>query len=145
SVNAFVGDTLTFRLTYASAADVDAKEIVIRDYLPRGMTYVNGSATHAVSGTYTNGASCAAAPQSPTVGTIGGLQYLEWKLCNAAKGATWEAQIQAKVGPMPNVQPGWIVANFGKLSGANSYGAPYSQRAMATTNYKAPRLVLTKT
>ncbi|MCB0055087.1 MAG: DUF11 domain-containing protein, partial [Caldilinea sp.] len=44
SVNAFVGDTLTFRLTYASAADVDAKEIVIRDYLPRGMTYVNGSA-----------------------------------------------------------------------------------------------------
>src|SRR5690606_32466003 len=52
SANAFAGDTLTFRLTYASAADVDAKEIVIRDYLPRGMTYVNGSAVHAVSGAY---------------------------------------------------------------------------------------------
>ena len=145
SANAFAGDTLTFRLTYASAADVDAKEIVIRDYLPRGMTYVNGSAVHAVSGTYTNSGTCTSAPQAPTVGTIGGLQFLEWRLCNAAKGATWEAQIQALVGPVPNVQPGWIVANFGKLSGANSYGVPYSQRAMATTNYRAPRLVLTKT
>ncbi len=144
SVDAYVGDTVTFRLTYASAADIDARNIIIRDFLPRGMTYIDGSATHTVNGTFSNGSSCTAAPQSPTVGTLGGLQYLEWRLCNAARGATWEAQIQARVGPEPNVQPGWIVANFGKLSGANSYGENYSLRAMAITNYKAPRLVLTK-
>ena len=144
SADAYVGDTITFRLTYASAADIDAKNIIIRDFLPRGMTYVDGSATHTVSGGFSNGANCTAAPQSPTLGTLGGLQYLEWRLCNAARGAAWEAQIQARVGPEPNVQPGWIVANFGKLSGANSYGQNYSLRAMAITNYKAPRLVLTK-
>jgi|GEM_PF-2401696 len=145
STDAYTGDTVTFRLTYASAADIDAKNIIIRDFLPRGMTYIDGSATHTTNGTFSNGASCTAAPQAPTLGTLGGLQYLEWRLCNAAAGATWEAQIQARVGPEPNVQPGWIVANFGKLSGANSFGQNYSLRAMAITNYKAPRLVLTKT
>jgi len=144
SADAYVGDTVTFRLTYASATDVDARNIIIRDFLPRGMTYVDGSATHTVSGGFSNGTNCTAAPQSPTLGTLGGLQYLEWRLCNAVRGATWEAQIQARVGPEPNVQPGWIVANFGKLSGANSYGQNYSLRAMAITNYKAPHLVLTK-
>lgn len=144
SADAYVGDTVTFRLTYASATDIDARNIIIRDFLPRGMTYVDGSATHTVSGGFSNGTECTAAPQSPTLGTLGGLQYLEWRLCNAVRGATWEAQIQARVGPEPNVQPGWIVANFGKLSGANSYGQNYSLRAMAITNYKAPHLVLTK-
>ena len=145
STNAYAGDTVTFRLNYASAADIDAKNVIIRDFLPRGMTYIGGSATHTVNGTFSDGAGCTAAPQAPTVGTLGGLQYLEWRLCNAARGATWEVQLQARVGPEPNVQPGWIVANFGKLSGANSYGQNYSLRAMALTNYKAPRLVLTKT
>ena len=42
----FTGDTLRFRLTYTGAADVDAKGIVIRDFLPRGMTYINNSASH---------------------------------------------------------------------------------------------------
>jgi LruC domain-containing protein/uncharacterized repeat protein (TIGR01451 family) len=54
-------------------------------------------------------------------------------------------QCQARVGAVPDVQPGWIVANFGKLRGANSYDLNYSLRSLATTNYKAPRLVLTKT
>ncbi len=91
SVDAYVGDTVTFRLTYASAADIDARNIIIRDFLPRGMTYIDGSATHTVNGTFSNGSSCTAAPQSPTVGTLGGLQYLEWRLCNAARGATLRA------------------------------------------------------
>ena len=49
TVNAFVGDTLKFRLTYASAADLDAKAVVIRDFLPRGMIYVSGSAVHSMA------------------------------------------------------------------------------------------------
>jgi LruC domain-containing protein/uncharacterized repeat protein (TIGR01451 family) len=144
SINAFVGDTVTFRLTYAAAPDIDAKGIVIRDFLPRGMTYVAGSAVHTVNGVFTDGTGCTAAPQTPVVGVLGGLQYVEWRLCNAVRGGDWEARIQAVVGPTPNVQPGWIVANLGKLSGANSYGLNYSLRAMASTNYRAPRLVLTK-
>lgn len=144
SVNAFVGDTVTFRLTYAAAEDIDAKGIVIRDFLPRGMTYVEGSAVHTVNGVFTDGAGCTAAPQTPVVGTLGGLDFVEWRLCNVIRGATWEAQIQGLVGPTPSVQPGWIVANLGKLSGANSFGLNYSLRAMATTNYRAPHLVLTK-
>ncbi|MBK8047603.1 MAG: DUF11 domain-containing protein [Anaerolineales bacterium] len=144
SANAFVGDTLTFKLNYASAADVDAKAIVIRDFLPRGMTYVDGSAQHVVNGNFADGPGCTATPQTPSTGTLNGLQYLEWRLCNAARGATWQATIQAKVGPMPTIQPGWIVANFGKLSGQNSYADAYSLRAMANTNYVAPRLFLDK-
>ncbi|MFN8469217.1 MAG: hypothetical protein U0X20_26920, partial [Caldilineaceae bacterium] len=88
TASAFVGDTLKFRLTYASAADVDAKAIVIRDFLPRGMTYVGGSAVPTLTGTYTDGPGCTTVPQVPTTGTLSGLQYLEWRLCNAARGAT---------------------------------------------------------
>ena len=62
---------------------MDAKAIVIRDFLPRGMTYVYGSAIHSVAGTYTDGPGCTAAPQAPTTGMLSGLQYLEWRLCNA--------------------------------------------------------------
>ncbi|MEM7536899.1 MAG: FG-GAP-like repeat-containing protein [Chloroflexota bacterium] len=140
----FVGDTVTFRLRYDSAADVDAKGIVIRDFLPRGMTYVNGSASHTVSGNYSSGSGCTSTPQSPTTGMLNGLQYVEWSLCNAEQGASWEVTLDALVGPKPDVQPGWIVANFGKLSGHNTYDENYSLRDIATTNYKAPLLVLTK-
>lgn len=144
SANAFVGDVLTFRLNFAAAADVDARSIIIRDFLPRGMMYVESSAIYTLNGVFTDGPGCTAAPQSPVTGMLGGLQYLEWRLCNVARGATWEARIQARVGPVPTVQPGWIVANFGKLTGANSYTKIYSLRDAALTHYKAPRLVLTK-
>jgi len=143
-INAFVGDTLTFRLTFASAADIDAKAIVIRDFLPRGMTYVPGSAAHVVNGSFTDGSGCTTASQAPTQSTLNGLEYLDWQLCTVGRGATWQADIQAKVGPVPNVQPGWIVANFGKMSGQNSFADAYSLRAMANTTYKAPKLVLAK-
>jgi LruC domain-containing protein/uncharacterized repeat protein (TIGR01451 family) len=140
----FTGDTMRFRLSYASAADVDARGIVIRDFLPRGMTYVSGSASHTSSGAFASGPGCASAPASPTLGMLNGLQYLEWRLCNAAQGSTWQATIDARIGDTPNVQPGWIVANFGKLTGQNTPGAVYSLRDIATTDYTAPLLTLTK-
>ena len=140
----FTGDTMRFRLSYASAADVDARAIVIRDFLPRGMSYVNGSAGHTSSGSFSNGTGCESAPTSPTVGVLGGLQYLEWRLCNSARGSAWQATIDAQIGDIPNVQPGWIVANFGKLTGQNTPGAVYSLRDIANTSYNAPNLVLSK-
>lgn len=145
STKAFTGDTLRFRLSYASAADVDARAIVIRDFLPRGMTFVEGSAQHSLAGTYTSGDDCASAPSAPTVGSLGGLQYLEWRLCNAARGSSWQATIEARIGDIPIVQPDWLVANFGKLSGLNTPGVAYSLRDLANVDYAAPSLTLTKT
>ena len=140
----FVGDTLTFQLNYDAAADIDAKEIVIRDFLPRGMSYVTDSDSYLTSGTFSNSGTCTSTPTAPTVGTLNGLQYLEWRLCSTAQGSSWQVTIDALVGPTPNVEAGWIVANFGKLSGQNSYAQTYSLRDMATIDYVAPHLVLTK-
>jgi LruC domain-containing protein/uncharacterized repeat protein (TIGR01451 family) len=141
----FTGDTMRFRLTFAAAADIDAKGIVIRDFLPRGMTYVGGSASHSLSGTFADGTGCTSAPSSPTLGTLSGLQFLEWRLCNASRSSAWQATIEATIGDIPNVQPGWIVANFGKLAGQPTLGAFYSLRDIATTDYATPLLSLTKT
>ena len=140
----FTGDTLRFRLSYASAADVDARAIIVRDFLPRGMHYVAGSAAHTSAGTFTSSGACTSAPTAPTVGTLGGLEYLEWRLCNAARGATWEATISARLGDIPDVQPGWLVANFGKLTGQDTSAAAYSLRGSANVDYTAPELTLTK-
>ncbi|MDM8518552.1 DUF4842 domain-containing protein [Anaerolineales bacterium HSG6] len=141
----FTGDTMRFRLTYDSAVDVDAKGIIIRDFLPRGMTYIADSASHVSNGTFSNDTACDSAPTSPTTGMLNGLQYLEWRICNATQGSHWEATIEASVSDTPNAQPGWIVANFGKLSGHNTVGVAYSLRDMATVDYVAPELQLTKT
>lgn len=140
----FTGDTLRFRLRYASAADVDARSIVIRDFLPRGMHYVQGSAVHTVAGSFASSQSCTSTPQAPTVGSIGGLEYLEWRLCNAARAATWEATIEARLSDIPDVQPGWLVANFGKLTGQGTIAPAYSLRDSTAIDYLAPELTLTK-
>ena len=140
----FTGDTLRFRLSYASATDVDARAIIIRDFLPRGMHYVAGSASHTTAGTFANSGDCTSAPTLPTVGALGGLEYLEWRLCNAARGATWQATIDARLGDIPDVQPGWLVANFGKLTGQGTRATVYSLRGSTDVAYVAPDLTLTK-
>ncbi|MFN8446626.1 MAG: FG-GAP-like repeat-containing protein [Caldilineaceae bacterium] len=145
AVNAFVGDTVTFKLNFNAANDVDAREVIIRDFLPRGMGFVAGSSAYVVNGTYNNSSTCTAALQNPLVGNLSGLTYLEWRLCNVSRGATWQVQLQAKVEAVgAYVQPNWIVANFGKMSGQNSYATGYSLRELAVVNYKAPRLVIAK-
>jgi uncharacterized repeat protein (TIGR01451 family) len=141
----FTGDTRTFRLIFTAAADVDARGIIIRDFLPRGMSYVAGSAQHSATGSFTSAPDCTSAPTTPAVSMIGGLQMLEWRLCNVARGSVWEATIDGRLGDIPDIQPGWIVANFGNLAGQNSAQTPYSLRALATVDYAAPSLTLTKT
>jgi uncharacterized repeat protein (TIGR01451 family) len=141
----FTGDTMRFRLVFDAAADVDAKGVIIRDFLPRGMTYVSGSAVHTQSGSFSNGLDCNTAPTSPIVDTLNGLQFVEWRLCNVSQGSHWEVTIDAIVSDIPQVQPGWLVANFGKLSGHNTPGAAYSLRDTANVDYIAPELLLTKT
>ena len=145
STPAFVADTIKFRLSYDAAANVDAKEIVIRDFLPRGMSFVGGTDVYNNSGTFNNSATCTATPTSPTTGSLNGLQYIEWKLCNADMGSSWEVTIDALVATVPTIQPGWIVANFGKLAGQNTYSDAYSLRDLTDIEYDAPHILLTKT
>ena len=88
----FTGDTMRFRLTFAAAADVDAKGIVIRDFLPRGMTYVNSSATHTTSGTFANG--------RRWQGDDGGRRQRRVRRCAGAgdgRHALWHGQARAKI------------------------------------------------
>ncbi len=144
-MNAYTGDTAHFRLTYTAAADIDQKSIIIRDYIPRGMTYIPNVESYSVSGTFSDNADCTADEQNAIVGNIGGLQYIEWRLCDVTRGSTWSVDIQALIGDEPNVEPDWIVANFGKQSGMNTYGEGYSLRDMANVDYTAPELELTKT
>ena len=142
----FAGDTLRFKLTYATPDDVGAQAIVIRDYLPRGMTFVGASDVYVTAGTFADTRTCGASVTRPAIGALSGLQYIEWRLCGASPGSTWEVIVNARIADAPaDVQPGWIVANFGKLSGQNTIGIPYSQRGIATVAYVAPKLVLTKT
>ncbi|MCB0030206.1 MAG: DUF11 domain-containing protein, partial [Anaerolineales bacterium] len=124
--------------------DVDAREIIIRDFLPRGMSYVPGSDSYNNSGNFSNSATCTAAPTAPTTGTLSGLQYVEWSLCSTAQGSVWEVEIEALISDAPDVAPDWLVANFGKLSGQNSDNDGYSLRDSANVDYTAPDLVLTK-
>ncbi len=142
----FAGDTIRFKLTYATPADVGAQAIVIRDYLPRGMTFVGASDAYATAGTFADTRTCGESVTRPAIGNLSGLQFLEWRLCSASPGSTWEVIFSARISDAPaDVQPGWIVANFGTLSGQNTIGIPYSQRGIATVNFVSPKLVLTKT
>lgn len=142
--NAFTGDTALFRLTFNAPPTMNAKSIVIRDYLPRGMTLIDGSAAYSMNGVFGNGVSCVLSNRAYDLGTLSGLQYLEWRLCDVSLGSTWQVTVSALVGDLPNVEPDWLVGNFGKLSGMNSYGKTYSQRDFATVDYTAPHLMLTK-
>ncbi|MCA9917553.1 MAG: DUF11 domain-containing protein, partial [Anaerolineales bacterium] len=141
----FTGDTMQFRLSYAAAADIDAKEIIIRDFLPRGMSYVADSDSYNNSGAFSSSDACTSSPTNPTTGTLNGLQYLEWRLCTTEQGSSWQVTIDALVSDVPDAQPGWLVANFGKLTGQNTYGDIYSLRDIANVDYVAPELILTKT
>ncbi len=143
-MNAYTGDTAHFRLTYTAAADIDQKSIIIRDYIPRGMTYIPNVESYVVNGTFSDNADCTADEQNAIIGNVGGLQYIEWRLCDVTRGSTWQVDIQAMIGDEPNVEPDWIVANFGKMSGMNTYGEGYSLRDMANVDYTAPELQLVK-
>ncbi|MEM9775397.1 MAG: isopeptide-forming domain-containing fimbrial protein, partial [Chloroflexota bacterium] len=145
SAYGFTGDTIYFKINFEQAANVDGKEVVVRDFLPRGMTFDASTDTYSSTGTFANSGTCNTNLTSPTVGTLNGLQYLEWKLCSVDQGSTWEVQFGATLGPTPDIQPGWIVGNFGKLSYQNTFADGYSQRDFATVDYVAPELVLTKT
>ncbi|MFK7803363.1 MAG: LruC domain-containing protein [Anaerolineae bacterium] len=140
----FTGDTIYFRIQFDQAADVDGKEVVIRDFLPRGMTFDASTDSYTSSGTFSDSGSCSTNPSSPTVGDLNGLQFLEWRLCNVDQGSTWEGIFGATLGATPDLEAGWIVGNFGKLSYQNTYADGYSERDFATVDYDAPNLVLTK-
>jgi uncharacterized repeat protein (TIGR01451 family)/LPXTG-motif cell wall-anchored protein len=54
SVNANPGDTVEYQLTYKNTGDTRQNNILIQDYLPTGITYIDGS-TYLKNGTNPNG------------------------------------------------------------------------------------------
>ena len=49
SVNALIGDTIEFRITWANEGGATADTVSLTDYLPAGLTYITGSVTHTES------------------------------------------------------------------------------------------------
>ena len=140
----FSGDTIYFRINYTHAENVDGKEVVIRDYLPRGMTFVSDTDSYSTTGSFTSNSSCTTNVSSPTLGTLNGLQYLEWKLCNVTQDSTWETEFGAILSDDSDVQADWIVANMGKLSYQNTFADGFSQRDSANVEYRSPELIIAK-
>lgn len=145
AADAFSGDTLAFRLTYASAADIDAKAMsdprfpAARHDLCRGQRGACGERRlYGWAGLRRCAASAddgharrAAIPRMALV-----QRHRRGRLAGGHPG-----QGRANA----NLQPGWLVARLGKLSTEAAWRAPTSLRATANTNYKAPKLVLDKT
>jgi len=159
-VTATIGDQFAFSLTFTVPHHITVRNIVVDDFLPRGMSYVLGTASYSVVDTsvftdspniYTTVSltDCIAdpTPTDPSTDTLNGLEDLEWNLCSISDtvDVVWQALVTATVKDVPQVADGILVANFGNASGLNTFGESYSLRDSNEVNYVEPRLVITKT
>lgn len=180
-----IGQRLTYRVEITFDEDLDMRNVIVDDFLPRGQRYVPNTADFTGSQDYpgtpqtapgvgyagsTYGAEQAQAingfyiDDCPGPGRypgsadpfysaeqfLGGLQDLVWKLCrvdNSDSGTQilWQVVFDAVVVDDPALFDGYRVANFGNLSGTNSFGTTYSLRDNLDTTYIVPLLVATKT
>jgi uncharacterized repeat protein (TIGR01451 family)/fimbrial isopeptide formation D2 family protein len=151
-----VGDTSTVRVRFNTTngstperSDINMGNIELTDWLPAGMSIVDGTfnATYSDAGDFTLPTTGTPPPLSistPTTTSIGGVQGVSWYLGNVAPAGWWEATFDVHLEDAPAVQDGIIVANLWKLTGINTFGTPYSARDMAMVNYAAPHLTLDK-
>lgn len=95
------GDVLTYTITVAAGPDVDETNVVVRDPLPAGITFVS-------------------ADKGGTAETAGGVTTVTWKLGSLAKGThatvTFTATVD-KVDPDPNT---------GEIPGATIHNVAYA-------------------
>jgi len=156
-VTATIGDSLTFSLTFTVPQNIAVRNIVVDDFLPRGMSYVTGTASYSVvpTGVFTDSAAITPVhplpecisdptPTNPSTKTLSGLEDLEWNLCSAEQQVVWRVSLDAIVEDVPVVADGILVANFGNTSGLNTFGQSYSLRDSNEVNYVEPKLVLIK-
>lgn len=178
-----IGQRLTYRVAITFAEDLDMRNVIIDDFLPRGQRYIPNSADFAGSQDYpgapqtapgdytgtTYGAEqfeafngffiddCPSSgrypgPSDPFLTSpqfLGGLQDLVWRLCrvdNSDSGVSilWQVVFDAVVVDDPAIFEGYQIANFGNLSGTNSFGTTYSLRDNLDMTYIVPNLVTRK-
>jgi len=159
-VTVTVGDQLAFSLTFTVPHHIAVRNIIVDDFLPRGMSYVTGTALYPGFDTsvFTDSldifttvqlTDCTSVPTptNPYTRTLSGLEDLEWDLCSIShtQDVVWQALVTATVKDVPQVADGILVANFGNASGLNTFGQSYSLRDSNEVNYVEPRLVITKT
>lgn len=178
-----IGQRLTYRVAITFAEDLDMRNVIVDDFLPRGQRYIPNSADFSGSQDYpgtpqtapgdytgtTYGAEQFEAfsgffiDDCPTTGRypgpsdpfltspqfLGGLQDLVWRLCrvdNSDSGVSilWQVVFDAVVVDDPAIFDGYWIANFGNLSGTNSFGTTYSLRDNLDMTYIVPQLITRK-
>ena len=143
-----VGDIAKFRVRFNTTdgqtpiiSNINFGDIVLTDWLPKGMSYVSGSASETYSNLsdFVNGD-----PNSNSPLTMGSFKGIRWNLGDMKQGAWWQAIFNAKVDDSPEVQDEKIVTNIWKMSGKNTAGKAYSKRSQAQVKYVLPYLELSK-
>jgi fimbrial isopeptide formation D2 family protein/uncharacterized repeat protein (TIGR01451 family) len=144
-----VGDEAEFRIRFntvdgasAVVSNIKLGDIRVTDWLPRGMSYIAGSATETYSDVndFTDGGN----PDAEYEVEIGNLKGVEWNLGDIEQGGWWQATFRAKVDDDSYVANDKIVTNIWKMTGSNTAGGTYSDRDTAQVKYILPHLVLSK-
>jgi fimbrial isopeptide formation D2 family protein/uncharacterized repeat protein (TIGR01451 family) len=149
SVDATVGDTLTFRVRFNTndgatpdLVNVNLGDIVVTDWLPPGLTYNDDAVmTYSDNGDFTG----SNFDDDPSAVTVGGLDGLEWELGDVEKGGWWQAVFTVNVIDDTCVMEGKTANNLWKMTGLNTNGEAYSDRDNVEISYHEPYLVLDKT
>ncbi len=150
-----VGDTVRFRVRFNTTdgltptnSDIAMGNIAVTDWLPPGMSYSDDLVvTPSSAGDFTDPGGSAPplnVTGEPTIVSLGGMQGLQWYLGNVARAGWWQATFTAHVDDVAAVADGVVANNLWQLTGVNTFGAQYSDRAAATVDYTAPLLTLTK-
>jgi LPXTG-site transpeptidase (sortase) family protein len=179
-----IGETLTYRVAITFAEDLDMRNVIVDDFLPRGQRYIPNTADFTGSQDYPGTPQTAPgvgytgttyqAEQAeafngffiddcPTAGRypgpadpfltslqfLGGLQDLVWRLCRVDNSDTgtnilWQVVFDSVVVDDPSIFEGYQIANFGNLSGTNSFGTTYSLRDNLDMTYIVPYLITRK-
>ncbi len=155
SATATVGDTVHMRVQFNAngttrpiRSDAIMGSITVTDWLPPGTSLVATSvaASYSASGDFSKPTTSSPTPNisTPTTSTVGGLQGMTWFLGDVAKGGWWQAEFDVRVTDVAAVADGVVVNNLFKMTGLDTAGAAYSDRAQATVTYVLPTLTIAK-
>ncbi|MDY3005203.1 MAG: DUF5979 domain-containing protein, partial [Christensenella hongkongensis] len=124
------GDEITYTIHVSNNGDTDAKNVTVRDYIPEGTTYKDGSASD--SGELKTNA--------------GGKQYVNWNLPTVAVGQTVEVRFTVTVDEVPENTAPVTIRNAAMHDNGNKEPKdPEDPDPQTPTNeVKNPTLVMVK-
>ncbi|KUJ33131.1 hypothetical protein AR437_00450 [Christensenella hongkongensis] len=124
------GDEITYTIHVSNNGDTDAKNVTVRDYIPQGTTYKDGSASD--SGELKTNA--------------GGKQYVNWNLPTVAVGQTVEVRFTVTVDEVPENTAPVTIRNAAMHDNGNKEPKdPEDPDPQTPTNeVKNPTLVMVK-